>query len=289
MRSARYVKLCYGPFRWVDKKPRPSVTSLLYRADFSMTPGMFVGVVVFTSAIATAATVAVSILVLRDFLKFDLWLPLSLIMGGAALVVSVSALPMIAYNRLSGKRVKIEASLPFVLAYMATLSSAGMNPVDTIRHVGLKDFGMVSKEFRKIVYRFDILGEDILASIEHVANSTSSEVLRGILIGISNIIFSGGSMRDFCEQQAHELFDLKRAGLKGFIDSLAMFSEAYLGGIIVSIVMCIIGIIIAGAMGIHIGNLSTQQVFMIFVFVVVPLANILFLAVLEVRYSSGEY
>jgi archaeal flagellar protein FlaJ len=284
-----YNKFGYFAFRWIDNKPRPGILELLYKADIQMLPGMYLGSIFTTALIVTVAALLGSWFVFSFILKSSLSLIFELVVPLAALGISLGALPLITLNKITGKRVKIDSVLPFVLAYMATLSAAGMNPVETIRAVGLKDFGPVSREFQKISYRSDVLGEDIITAMNHVAASTPSDTLHEILIGISNIIVSGGSLRTYCEQESKELFDVKRAKLKGFIDSLAAFSEAYIGGIIVSVILGIIGIIILGALGLHVlPFLSTADLFLIFVFVLVPLMNIIFLAMLEARFSSGE-
>ena len=57
-----------------------------------------------------------------------------------------------------------------------------------------------------------------------------------------------------------------------------------------SLILGIIGIIIVGALGLKIVPfLTTQNLFDIFVFLLVPLINIVFLAVLETRFSVGEF
>jgi flagellar protein FlaJ len=218
-----------------------------------------------------------------------MWRLVTLAVTVATFAASTGVIYFVAVNRISSKRVKINYNLPFVMSYMATLSSAGMNPVQTIRHVALKDFGPVSKEFSKIVYRFDLLGEDVITAISFVANNTPSEVLRGVLLGVANVIVSGGSLRDYCEEESKNLIALKKAKLKGFIDNLAMVSEGYLGGVIVSVIMGVIGIFVAGALGFRLGFFTTQNLFDLLVFVMVPLINIIFLAMIEMKFSSGEY
>jgi flagellar protein FlaJ len=190
-------------------------------------------------------------------------------------------------NRIASKKVKIDNSLPFVLAYMATLSSAGMNPVEVIKHVGLKDFGPTSTEFRKIVYRFDVLGQDIIAAINYIALNTPSQQLHDMLIGISNIIISGGSMKAYCEQESKNLFDQRKNKLKQFIDSLAAYSEGYLGGVTVSVIMGLVAIILLGTLGIQlIPNFGTQDLMLVFVFFAIPFINIVFLGLLELKFSG---
>ena len=285
----KYRRLTYRMFKWFDESPKPSIRKLVYQADIEMTPGMFLATLFSIAILATPVALVVSIVFLKYVIQFEDWLMISLAIGGATFGASLGGLYFIASNRISSKKVKINYNLPFVMSYMATLSSAGMNPVQTLRHAAMKDFGPVSKEFSKIVYRFDILGEDVITAIVFVANNTPSAMLRNILLGVSNVIVSGGSLKDYCEEASKELIETKKAKLKGFIDSLAMFSETYLGGVVVSIIMGVIGLFVAGSLGFKIGTFSTQNLLDLLVFLMVPMINGLFLAMLEFKFSSGEY
>lgn len=290
MITNRYRRLAYYFFRWVDDKPRDGTLATLYKAGIQMLPGMYIGTIVLTAIISGAAALAGSYVVFTYVFRTPLWLIFTAAITGSAVAMGVIALPMTTLSKITAKKVQIDSSLPFLLAYMATLSSAGMNPVETLRAVALKDFGAISSEFKKIVYRFDVLGEDVVSAVNHIATTTPSDHLHDILIGISNIIVSGGSLKGYCEQQSVELFADKKAKLKAFIDSLASFSEGYVGGVIVSVVMGVIGIILLGALGIRLASwLSTQDLFLLLIFFIVPFVNIVFLGMLEMKFSSGEY
>jgi len=284
-----YQRFAYYFFRWFDAKPHPGILETLYKADVQMLPGMYVGTIVFTCIIATLVAFVGSYVAFTYVFATGLTTYLILGTTGAALAASAIAFPTITTGKISSKKVKIDSMLPFLLAYMATLSSAGMNPVETIKHVALKDFGPLSTEFRKIVYRFDVLGEDVASALNYVAMSSPSPSLHDILIGISNIVVSGGSLMSYCEQESKSLFDEKKSKLKQFIDSLAAYSEGYVGGVIITIVLGVIGIIIIGSLGIKIlPFLSTQDVMEIFVFFVITFVNIIYLAMLELKYSGEE-
>ncbi|HUI01115.1 MAG TPA: type II secretion system F family protein [Nitrososphaerales archaeon] len=290
MITNKYRRLVYYFFKWVDNKPREGTLKTLYEAGVQMLPGMYIGTIVFTSIIAAIASLAGCYLVFTFVYRTALWPFLTAGISGAAALMGVIALPMITLSKITSKRVKIDANLPFLLAYMATLSSAGMNPVQSLRAIALKDFGPISEEFKKVVYRFDVLGEDVVTAINHIAVTTASSRLHDILVGISNIVVSGGSLRGYCEQQSVTLFTDKKAKLKGFIDSLAAYSEGYVGGVITTIILGVIGIIIVGSLGIKVAPfLTTQDLFEIFIFFVVPFVNIIFIAMLEMKFSSGEY
>jgi archaellum biogenesis protein FlaJ (TadC family) len=288
MIRGNYRRFTYFLFRWVDKKPRSGIEESLYKADILMLPGMYVGIIAVTTIFASAAAFVGSYFLFTDIIpsgSYAIYYMLGV--TGAAGAMSLMVFPLQTQNRIASKRVKIENALPFVLAYMATLSSAGMNPVEVIRHVGLKDFGPTSTEFRKIVYRFDMLGQDIIAAINYVALNTPSQSLHDMLIGISNIIISGGSLKSYCDQESKNLFDQKKNKLKQFIDSLAAYSEGYLGGITVAVIMGLVAIILLGALGISlIPGLGTQDLMLIFVFFAIPFANIVFLGLLELKFSG---
>jgi flagellar protein FlaJ len=288
MIRGNYRRFSYFLFRWIDNKPRAGIEESLYKADILMLPGMYIGIIALTAILASAATFVGSYFLFTDIIpsgSYSIYymLAVTATTGGMALIV----FPLQTQNRIASKRVKIENALPFVLAYMATLSSAGMNPVEVIRHVGLKDFGPTSTEFRKIVYRFDMLGQDIIAAINYVALNTPSQSLHDMLIGISNIIISGGSLKSYCDQESKNLFDQKKNKLKQFIDSLAAYSEGYLGGITVAVIMGLVAIILLGSLGITlIPGLGTQDLMLIFVFFLIPFANIVFLGLLELKFSG---
>ncbi len=285
-----YQKFAYRLFKSFEKdKPNAGTLKTLYKADIQMLPAMYTGTIVLTGIIVTAASLAGSLILFRYFIPTPLWWLYTLGVVGAAAGFSIGSFPLITQNKITSKKLAIDATLPFVLAYLATLSSAGMNPVESIKHVALKDFGPVSREFQKVVYREEILGEDIITALNFVAANTPSDSFKDILIGVTNIIISGGSLRAYCEEQSKLLFEGKRTRLKAFIDSLASFSEGYMGGVVISIVMGVIGIIIVGALGFKILFFSTQNLLDIFTFVIVPLVNVLFLAMLEMRFSSGEF
>lgn len=287
--SDRYRRTAYSLFRWYDNKPHDDIVKNLYQADMQMLPGMYLGTIVLTAIIAGVVSFAGSFLIFTYIFVSSLSPIFIIAVTGGAVAAAAGAFPLIIAGRISSKKVKIESTLPFLLAYMATLSSAGMNPVETIRHVALKDFGAISTEFRKMVYRFDVLGEDVISALNYVATNSPSPSLHDILIGISNIIVSGGSLKAYCEQESKSLFDDKKSKMKQFIDSLAAYSEGYVGGVIVTIVLGIIGIVIIGSLGIKIlPFLSTQDVMDIFVFFIIPFTNVIFLAMLELRYSGEE-
>lgn len=281
-----YKKLLHRTFSRFDLERFASLEKLLYESDSKLTLQMFFGAILMFSLLSLPISLLISYALFRIIFPSEIWTLLLLLISSSAFLISMLAMPMIILNRISSKKVDIEKRLPLVMAYMAMLASSGMNPVNIIKNVAIKDFGAVSREFGKIVYRIEIVGEDLISAINHLANRTPSKNLSDILIGMANIIISGGDLRTYCEQKSKELFEERRIKLREFIDSLASFSEGYMGGVLISIVMGVLGIIVIGALGIKIAFFTTSNLLDLLVYFIVPFINILFLALLEFKYSK---
>jgi flagellar protein FlaJ len=117
-------------------------------------------------------------------------------------------------------------------------------------------------------------------------NNTPSEPFRDICIDVTNIIYSGGGLKGYLEAKSKELMATRRQVYKEFVESLSTYAEGYLGGIIMIITLGVLGIVISGALGIEFGPLTPSQMFNLLVYVVTPVVNIIFLAMLGVKYST---
>ncbi len=207
-------------------------------------------------------------------------LKVSVIFAILTFVFSLITFPFIIYNKISEKVVGIDRELPYALSFMSILASTGTTPLDMIRKIAHEDFGYVSKEFRKMLYRVDYLGEDIITAMNYLANSTPSKKFREICIELSSIIHTGSGLRDFLNNQNRELMAIKKNALKEYMDLLGMYAEIYLGGVVMTTVMGLIGIILIGTLGIELPVLTLKQLFMLFVYFVVPFMNFMYLIIL---------
>jgi flagellar protein FlaJ len=80
---------------------------------------------------------------------------------------------------------------------------------------------------------------------------------------------------------------IRRQTYKEFVESLAVFGEGYLGGVVMTITLAVLGVVITGALGIQIGPFSAQDLFNYLVYLLIPLINIIFLQMLAVKYSTN--
>lgn len=281
----RYMTFSYVLGRHFDRAPSRKLASMLYQADLEMTPGMFLSLCFVSAGIVGVMLFIISKLVLTYVIKSPMATQLSVFVAIASFASVCVGFFFSLANKISSKKIEIEREMPFALSYMSILSSAGSTPLKVLSALSIQDYGVLSKEIRKMGYRVYFLGEDAVTAINHLANNTPSVVFRDTLIELGNIIHSGTGMMEFLAERSQDLIDIKKVALKRFMDDLSMFSEMYL---LVSManILAVIGIPMVGLFGLQIGFLTAENLFQLFTYILLPFANILFLAIMEVKYSS---
>jgi len=277
----KYKNICYSSLgKHFDEKRVEAMARMLYQADMEMTPGMFISMAIVTAVLASIPVLIFSLVVFGVS-----WY--TYILVSFTLLVVGGMFPFVLYNSVSNKKTGIEKEIPFALAYMSILASAGSTPLETLRRIAAEDYGDVSREFRKVVYHIDVLGEDEVSAMNDLANNTPSEIFRGIVIDLSNIVYSGGGMKDYLEAKSRDLMNIKRQAQREFVDSLSIYGEMYMGGILMMMIMTVIGIVLCGALNIDIGPFKPGYAFIFFIYLIVPLVNVIFYLVLEMKYSRS--
>ncbi|MBN2111324.1 MAG: type II secretion system F family protein [Methanosarcinaceae archaeon] len=282
--TEKYKMFCYMFGKYIDKRPQDDITKSLYQADILMTPGMFISLSLVTATLASMVVFLLSLFLFRNSSS-----PLVYISTLTVLTfgLNVSGFPFILYNQISNKNMNVEHELPFALGYMSILASAGSSPMDVIRTVALEDYGDISIEFGKVMYRVDVLGEDGVTAMNHLVRNTSSESLRTVCIDIANSMQAGGGLRTYLEMKSKELMQMRWKLQKEFVDSLSVYGEGYLSGVVMSIVLVVLMIVVTSALGIDLGAFTARQLFNLFVYFILPFINIVFLILLWMKYSRS--
>ncbi|WP_321428489.1 type II secretion system F family protein [uncultured Methanolobus sp.] len=280
----KYKMFCYVFGKQIDKKPQEDIAKSLYQADMVLTPGMFISLALVTAGVAAGIIFLLSILLFRTSSSPLVYIT---VLTFLTFGLTVSGFPFMLYNKVSNKNMNIEQELPFTLGYMTILASSGSSPMDVIRKVAIEDHGDVSVEFGKVMYRVDVLGEDGVSAMNHLIRNTSSESLRAICIDLANAMQSGGGLRTYLEMKSNELMDMRRKMQHEFVESLGVYGEGYLSGVVMSVVLVVLMIVVTSALGIDLGPFTAKQMFQFFVYFMLPFINIVFLILLWMKYSRS--
>jgi len=284
-----YKRFCYFFGQSFDKNPNRDITKLIYQADLEMTPGMFTSLWLVTSVLSGLLMFMVSFLLLNlpqspvHNESPHLYILLITLVGVGA---SAIGFPFYLQNEIENKKRDIDKQIPYALSFMSILSSSGATPLEIIRRISQEDYGQISNEFRKVLFRVDILGEDIVTAMTGLVHNTPSDLFRDICIDLTNIIYGGGGFKSYLETKSKDLMAIRRQTYKEFVESLAIFGEGYLGGIVMTMTLAILGIVISGALGIELGAFKPKDLFNALIYLLIPIINIVFLQMLSVKYST---
>ena len=282
--AEKYKHFCYRFGIYFDRKPNTDLAKSLYQADVEITPGMFISLAIITSLLVSVFMFIISTVLFYGMPNafvyvFSLtFLTLGLSLGG---------FPFALYNKVSNKNMNIQHEIPFALSYMSVLASSGSPPLDVIRRVAAEDYGDISTELSKVMYRIDALGEDGNTAMSYLIQNTSSEHLRAVCIDISNAMQAGGGLQAYLELKSKELMEMRRQAQKAFVDSLSIYGEGYLSGIVMSVVLVVLMIVICSALGIDLKIMTPRQLFNFFVYFALPFINLIFILMLWMKYSRS--
>ncbi len=181
--------------------------------------------------------------------------------------------------RVNAKKRNIEAMLPFALNHMAAIASSGVPPYVMFRLLSnYEEYKEIAGEAKKIVRRIDLFGVDLTTAISEIAKKTPSDDLREVLDGMKVTIEEGGDVRKYLQELAREkLFDYKLKRER-YSSVLSTYLSLYLSLlVVVPLIFVAFLSLFAFLPGASIAGLSVEFISNIFIYLVVPLLNTVFI------------
>ncbi len=252
---------------------------ILYQAEINLSGSMFLSVWLVSSLLLAFAVGGVFLI-----LSINLIHPINAAI--LTFAVTSGAVYFQLTSKIQNRQLAIDRNLPFAISHMSILASTGTPPLNLLRMLASSDHGAVSAELKKIIHSVDILGKDVIAAVLDVARTTPSPHMRSLLIEFTRMIHTGGSLETYLHGRLDQLLEIKREVQKELNQSLALFSEMYITFISTGVIMSVLGVTVGSIlMGGQIGPFQAGDLFNIFVYFIMPLANVIFFVLLMVLYS----
>jgi len=160
-----------------------------------------------------------------------------LVFGGMTYVVFLAYPSVEAGNR----RRNIDATLPYAINYITSMSTAGITPAEIFRLLGDSPiYGESSVEARYIAREIDIFGKDLIDALRIVSASTPSHRMKEFLQGAMASISSGGNLTEYFRTKANQYALENRQTQKLFLDTLALIAESYVTAMVAGTLFLII-------------------------------------------------
>ena len=295
-----YVKLCYRVLgKHLDERGVGArLADKLYQADMDMSPGMFLSTWIVGVCIALVVVVfgffVVGLALNLDMSLFPAFDDLTTLMFSpffilaTLILVTVFAVPFSLTTKIQDKRMEIDRELPFALSHMSFTASTGAAPITIFKEIANGRYGKLSDEFKKLERMIEIEGADVIAAMTDLVRKTPSALLRSLLIDMTKLAHTGGNLETYFYDRLTRVMDLKRQVQKEFALSMSFYAEMYVSLILMSTIIGILFAVLGGMlMGGKIGPFSAEVFFYMFVYFVIPMANVIFGAMLMLAFSRG--
>ncbi|MGA2913683.1 MAG: type II secretion system F family protein [Methanoregula sp.] len=197
-----------------------------------------------------------------------------LVFGGLTYLVFMLYPGLEAGNR----RRNIDASLPYAINYITSMSTAGITPAEVFRLLGSSTiYGQSAVEARYISREIDIFGRDLIDSLRLVSASTPSRRMKEFLQGTMASVSSGGNITEYFRTKAEQYALENRQTQKMFLETLALVSESYVTAMVAGTLFLII---LQSIMSVLSGDNKPMFLYAI-VYIMIPLGSIMFVIMIS--------
>jgi archaeal flagellar protein FlaJ len=176
------------------------------------------------------------------------------------------------------RRRNIDASLPYAINYITSMSTAGITPAEIFRLLGDSPiYGQSSVEARYIAREIDIFGRDLIDALRLVSASTPSKRMKEFLQGAMASISSGGNLTDYFRTKADQYALENRQTQKLFLDTLALIAESYVTAMVAGTLFLII---LQSIMSVLSGDNKPMFLYAI-TYIMIPLGSVMFVIMIS--------
>jgi flagellar protein FlaJ len=176
------------------------------------------------------------------------------------------------------RRRNIDASLPYAINYITSMSTAGITPAEVFRLLGDSPiYGESSVEARYIAREIDIFGRDLIDALRIVSASSPSKRMKEFLQGAMASISSGGNLTEYFRTKAAQYSLENRQTQKMFLDTLGLIAESYVTAMVAGTLFLII---LQSIMSVLSGDNKPMFLYAI-VYGMIPLGSVMFVIMIS--------
>jgi flagellar protein FlaJ len=176
------------------------------------------------------------------------------------------------------RRRNIDATLPYAINYITSMSTAGITPAEIFRLLGDSPiYGESAVESRYVAREIDIFGRDLIDALRLVSASTPSSRMKEFLQGAMASISSGGNLTEYFRTKAQQYALENRQSQKMFLDTLGLIAESYVTAMVAGMLFLII---LQSVMSVLSGEKMPVLLYVI-TYMIIPFGSIMFVIMIS--------
>jgi flagellar protein FlaJ len=268
-----YLSFCYKTLgRYLDfKYDFIRLNAKLKQGDVNVTGGMYISTIAFSSILITFMGSILFSMLFFNLIQDSSWVAINIMMILLLFLLSLGTYPFIVQTRISKKSSEIDRELPYLLSELSILASTGLSPIQIVRKISKrKENKFVTNEFKKIVYKIDIEGKDIITALGEAAQETPSYYMTETLWDFSNMIHEGGNLERYLRDKAEEGLQMKKDMMKLLIEKISTFMELYISFVLMGVLFVAIGAFMVDATGSQVFGLDAEAILNILTYGFIP-------------------
>ncbi len=276
----------FGNYFAVRRAKFESLREELIKAKLYVTVEEWLAKALLYSIIA-AVCVAIVYLVLK-FIIVEILLNQEFLFGtmDAALIIMGVSISFIAtyfgfytYPKIKSweRRGKIDHALPYAIGYISSMASIGVIPYEIFKKLSEAEetYGEVSVEMKQVVRDVRLLGYDLLTALNNLVTLTPSTKMKAFLQGAITTALSGGEMGSYFIKISKEYMKDRRQEYESFIETLGLYAEFYVVGLVVAPLLLVLVLSIMCFLG---G--ASMELLAAIVYILIPLSTAGFIVLL---------
>ncbi len=286
MRSTKYTRFCRHMFTGLFERFLIGSTSkdnLLEKANILMINKEYFAMVLMNTIIGFIVSFTSTLIL---YLVVPNSITMTLMLAVSAFVPLIIGL---VYLQLPAAKAKqrgknIDRHLPYVANFVNTMSVAGISPSEIFGTLaGIKLYGDVQKEAKKITTEIELMGVDAITALKHAIRISPSRKFKDFLQGIVEVLQSGSALAPYFERCVDQyMFDDLNERKKN-LDSLAIMAESFVTTVIAFPLFLVI---ILSVMGLTSGGIQFDFLYII-ALVILPLAYFGFYVMMKSGMGEG--
>jgi flagellar protein FlaJ len=274
--------------RKLDEKAHENLSLKLKRANMQLTPELYLSMIYLTAILVSVCSFIVSYLIFGIILQNPTWYYYLLGLTAIATVAALAIFPFGVVMRTSKRRTEVEKELPFLVSELSIMASTGLSPIEIIRRMSLRDVSpMMKTELKKVVFKADVEGKDIVTALGETARESPSENFREIFWDLSNMIHQGGNLDVYLRMKADNILTLRRDIQQSLVNKLATYADIYISGVVMMVLLLGVGAFLIDATGGGQG-LTADLILLLLTYAIVPIAIIVIAMLVKMTYSKTE-
>lgn len=274
--------------RLTKKNNYQNLSLKLRMADTTLTPAMYLSTILITTLLVLLISFIVNFLLFFYLIQSQSWILYTLSLTGLTTLLTAAFMPMTISSKISTRKRQIEQDLPFILSELSILASTGLTPIKIFRHMATrKSTDTSTKEFKKIIYKIDIEGKDIITAISESAKESPSQRFKETLWDIGNMIHQGGDLDLYLRQKADATMDFIRGIQKEFIDRLGTYSEMYMSLVLTGTLFLAIAAFLIDAMQTTIAGIDANTLLLVLAYFMIPVIIVVVNIIISLAYARS--